>query len=109
MIAIALVTINVAAILLAIQTPIIVTDAGRLALVAAVTALVVCSPLADGMPIIDRLIAATIGGYALHRILAHALGPVPYRVLRKPPRALLDARPTAYTMQLNVARVAVTV
>lgn len=107
MIAIALITINVAAILLAIQTPLVATDTGRLALVAAVTALVVCSPLADGMPVVDRLIAATIGGYALHRILAQALGPVPYRVLRQPPRALLDARSTAYTMQLRVARVAV--
>lgn len=108
MIAITLIIINVVAILLATQTPLATTDAGRLALVTAVTALVVCSPLADGMPIIDRLIAATIGGYALHRILAHALGPVPYRVLRNPPRALLDARSTAYTMQLRVARVAVT-
>lgn len=107
MIAIVLITLNVAAILLAIQTTIVTTDAGRLFLVAAVTALVVCSPLADGMPIIDRLIAATIGGYALHVILARTLGPVPYRVLRNPPRALLDARPTAYTMRLNVARVAV--
>ena len=107
MITITLITVSATAILLAIQTPIVATDAGRLFLVTAVTALVVCSPLADGMPIIDRLIAATIGGYALHRILAHALGPVPYRVLRKPPRALLDARPTAYTMRLNVARVAV--
>jgi len=102
MIAIALITIGVSAILLAVQTPIVATDAGRLVLVAAVAMLVITSPLADGMPIIDRLTAATIGGYALHWLLGIALGPVPYRVLRQPPRALLVASRSAYRMEFAV-------
>ena len=101
--AILLIALGVAAIVMAAQTPIVETDTGRLLLVAMVTALVVCSPLADGMPIVDRLASALVGGYALHFILAQALGAVPYRVLRQPPRALLDARSTAYTMQFRVA------
>lgn len=105
MIAIMLIALGVAAIVLASQTPIIETDAGRLLLVAMVTALVVCSPMSDGMPIIDRLASALIGGYAMHRILSAALWPMPYRVLRQPPRFWLEARPTAYTMRLQVARV----
>lgn len=60
------------------------------------------------MPVVDRLIAAAIGGYALHHILAQALVLVPYQVLRNPPLALLDARSTAYTMQLQMVRVRVT-
>ena len=105
---IALITIGVCALLLASQTPIVTTDAGRLFLVAAVTALVACSPCADGMPVVDRLAAALVGGYAMHRVLSVGLWPAPYTILRQPPRALLSARSTAYTMQFRVARVAVT-
>lgn len=105
MIAIALIIIGAAAILLAIQTPLVATDIGRILVTAGVTLLVVTSPLAEGMPIVDRLIAATIGGYALHCIIGATLGPVPYRVLRQPPRALLAASRSAYTMRFQVATV----
>lgn len=106
MITIALIAIAVSAIILAAQTPIVATDAGRLALVAAISLLVITSPLADGMPVVDRLAAALLGGYALHRVLSAHLWPAPYMVLRQPPRGRLVARSTAYTMRLQVARVA---
>lgn len=103
---IVLITICVAVILIAQQTPIVATDAGRVLLVALVTMMVVCSPVADGMPVIDRLIAAATGGYALHTILRIAFGPVRYRLLQQSPMALLEARRTAYRMQCS-ARLAV--
>lgn len=103
---IALIAMCVTAILIAAQTPIVATDAGRVLLVAFVALMVVCSPVADGVPIIDRLIAATIGGYALHVILRIAWGPVPYRMIKAPPLALLEARSTAYKIRCNVRRVA---
>lgn len=105
MITIAIIIIGVSAIVLASQTPIIDTDAGRLFLVAAVTALVVCSPCADGMPVVDRLAAALVGGYVMHRVLSAHSWPAPYTVLRQPPRARLAARPSAYTMRLQAVRV----
>jgi hypothetical protein len=105
MIAITLIAIGVTAILLAMQTPLVTTGAGRSLVVVAVVLMVVTSPLADGMPVVDRLIAATIGGYALHCIISATLGPVPYRVLRQPPRALLAASRSAYTMRFQVATV----
>ena len=107
MITVALITIGVVAILLAIQTPLAATEHGRLLVTVAVTLLVVTSPLADGMPVVDRLAAALVGGYGMHRILVAYLWPAPYMVLRLPPMALLVARPAAYTMRFQVARVAV--
>lgn len=104
---IALIAMCVTAILIATQTPIVATDAGRVLLVAFVALMVVCSPVADGAPIVDRLIAATIGGYALHTILRIAWGPVPYRMLQTPPLALLEARSGAYTLRFGVKAVTV--
>jgi hypothetical protein len=96
---IALITLCSAAILLAIQTPIVASDLGRLLLVAAITSMVVCSPVADSTLIIDRLLSAVIGGSALYYLVGVALGPVPYRVLVNPPRALIDVRRGAYRME----------
>lgn len=103
---IALITLCVSAILLAVMTPIVATDLGRLLLVAAITSMVVCSPVADSMPVVDRLIAAFIGDAALHYLVGLALGPVPYRVLANPPRALLVARSSAYRVQSRTPRMA---
>ena len=102
MIAIALITIGVSAILLATQTPIVATDLGRLLLVATITALVVCSPVVES-PVIDRLLSAFIGGGALYYLVGWALGPVPFRIVSPPPRALIEARRGAYRVNCAVA------
>lgn len=99
---IALVTLCSTAILLATMTPIVATDLGRLLLVATVTALVVCSPVVEA-PVIDRLIAAFIGGGALYYVVGKALGPVPYRLISGPPRALIEVRRGAYRVECAVA------
>jgi hypothetical protein len=99
---IALVTLCATAILLATQTPIVASDLGRLLLVAAITTLVVCSPVVEA-PVIDRLIAACIGGGALYYLIGMALGPVQFRIVSPPPRALIEARRGAYRLDCAVA------
>lgn len=99
---IALVTLCATAILLATQTPIINSDLGRLLLVAAITSMVVCSPVVESS-VIDRLLSAFIGGGALHYLVGMALGPVPYRLMTNPPRALIEVRSSAYRFDCAVA------
>jgi len=94
--------IGVTAILLARETHITSTDAGRLLLTATIMTLIVSMP--EAMPVVDRLIAAIIGGYAMHCIIGMALGPVQYRVLRRQPIALLVASRSAYRMQFGARR-----
>lgn len=98
---IALVTLCSTAILLATMTPIVYSDLGRLLLVATITALVVCSPVVEA-PAIDRLLSAFIGGAALHYLVGMALGPVSFRIVSKPPRALIEVRRGGYRMQCAV-------
>lgn len=99
---IALITMGVTALLLASMTPIVHSALGRLLLVATITSLVVCSPVVES-PVIDRLIAAFIGGGALHYLVGMALGPVPYRLMTNPPRALIEMRRGAYRIDCAVA------
>jgi len=100
---IALVTLCSTAILLATQTPIIATDWGRLLLVATITALVACSPVVEA-PVIDRLLSACIGGGALYYLVGVALGPVQFRIVSPPPRALLEVRRGGYRLDCGVKK-----
>lgn len=93
--------IGVTAILLAKETRITDTDAGRLLLVTAVMALVVSMP--EAMPLVGRLLSALLGGYALHRLVDFAFGPVPYKVLHRHPALLLASR-NAYRMQFGLRK-----
>lgn len=90
------------AVLLAHDVRITDTDAGRLLLVTAVMALVVSMPAS--MPLVDRLLSALLGGYALHRLVDFAFGPVPYKVLHRHPALLLASR-NAYRMQFGLRKV----
>jgi hypothetical protein len=101
MLIVTIITFSVAAILLAAQSPIVATDTGRLLLVATITALVVCSSVADSMPMIDRLIAACIGGSALYYLVDMALGPVLFRVISG--ASLIELRKGSYRMQCEVS------
>jgi len=78
--------IGVVAVLLARETHITSTDAGRL------------------LPVTMRLLSACIAGYALHNILGMALGPVPFTVFRRQPAMHADSH-SAYRMQFGVQRV----
>ena len=98
---IALVIFGALAILIASTSSIVTTDLGRLLLVATITALVVCSPVVDA-PIIDRLLSAIIGGSALYYLLTLTLGPVPFRIVSPPPRALIEMRRGAYRLDCAV-------
>jgi len=93
--------IGVTAVMLAKETHITSTDAGRLVLVVAITMLIVSVPAS--LPITMRLLSACIAGYALHRMLCSALGPVPFTVLSRSP-AMLVASHSAYRMQFGVRR-----
>lgn len=95
------VAIGVVAVLLAKEVHITSTDAGRLLLVAAIATLIVSIPV--DLPVVMRLLSACISGYTLHSILDVALGPVPFKVLRRQP-ALLIAHSSAYRMEFCVRR-----
>ena len=93
--------IGVVAVLLARETHITSTAAGRLLLVVAITMLIVSVPAS--LPVTMRILSACIAGYALHNILGMALGPVPFTVLSRQP-AMLVASHSAYRMQFGVRR-----
>lgn len=104
---ISLALLGALSILVASTSPLVRSDVGRLLLVAAVSSTVLWFPTSDAMPMpcqfIDRLLSALIGGGALHYILSMALGPVQFRVVSPPPRALIEVRRGSYRMQSQVA------
>ena len=105
---IALAFLGALTILVASTSSIVATDMGRLLLVAAVSSTVLWLPTPDAMPFdcqfVDRLIAACLGGSALYYILRWAWGPVKFRIVSPPPRALIEMRSGTggYRMQCAV-------
>jgi hypothetical protein len=103
---IALAFLGALTILVASTSPLVCSDLGRLLLVAAVSSTVLWLPTPDSMPFdcqfVDRLIAAFIGGGALYYLIGMALGPVQFRIVSPPPRALIEMRRGAYRMQCAV-------